>query len=118
MEILIVLGFLAGICGLSSMTKEGAESLEKVFSEMTVVIAFLASIMMLILCCFAIWILIDERAAVTFIFQGAVTESIFVGEYMFLKWVIFLPLPFAIPWIISRIMYVWNHMEDKNNELT
>lgn len=111
MEILIVLGLLSGFYGLSSMTKESAEALEKGFSEMMVVMAFLMSIAMLVLCCFAIWILIDEKSAVTFIFQGAVTEPIFVGEYAFLKWWIFLPLPFSIPWIISRMIYVLNHKE-------
>jgi hypothetical protein len=41
MEILIVLGLLAGICGLSSMTKKDVEVLEKCFSEIAVAMAFL-----------------------------------------------------------------------------
>ena len=117
--ILVIFGILmAFVLGLiwDRMTKEGSKVLEKAFSEIVVAMAFLMSIAMLAFCCFAIWILIDETSAVTFIFQGAVREPIFVGEYAFLKWIIFLPLPFAIPWIISRMIYVLNHKE-KTDEL-
>jgi len=96
------------------MTKKDCEILEKCFSEMTVMIAFGVSIVMLALCCFAIWILIDEKSAVTFIFQGAIAEPIFVGEYSFLKWWLFVPMPLMIPWIIYKIVYIFNHMDAQN----
>lgn len=116
MGILLIIGFICLVYSLSSMSKGELVSLKKFFDEIAHSMAIVASIGMLGLCSLALWILIDEKSAITFIFAGAVTEPIFIREFEILKWVFFLPLPLLIPYIIYRLIHAFKPQQTKTTE--